>query len=157
VGKTLQSVLGLVGWLVLTFAAAGVGSMFMPGEWYAGLAKPAWNPPNWLFGPVWTVLYILMAVAAWLVWRRQGLAGAALPLLVFVVQLVLNAMWSWLFFGLQRPGVALAEILVLWVAILVTILLFFRVRSVAGILLIPYLLWVSFAAVLNFTIWRLNG
>lgn len=131
--------------------------MFMPGEWYAGLAKPAWNPPNWLFGPVWTVLYILMAVAAWLVWRRQGLAGAALPLLVFVVQLVLNAMWSWLFFGLQRPGVALAEILVLWVAILVTILLFFRVRSVAGILLIPYLLWVSFAAVLNFTIWRLNG
>jgi len=155
--KTIPSVLGLLGWLALTFVAAGIGAMFPPGDWYAGLTKPAWNPPNWLFGPVWTALYVMMAFAAWFIWKRYGLAGALFPLLVFVIQMVLNAAWSWLFFGLQRPGIAFAEILVLWLAILVTTILFFRLHGVAGLLLIPYLLWVTFAAVLNFTIWRLNS
>ena len=107
--KTIQSVLGLAGWLLLTFAAAAIGALFVPGEWYASLVKPAWNPPNWIFGPVWTVLYILMAVAAWLVWKRYGLARATVPLLLFVIQLVLNAGWSWLFFGLRRPDLAFID------------------------------------------------
>lgn len=155
--KTIQAVFGLGGWLLITFVAAAIGSLFAPGEWYAGLVKPAWNPPNWIFGPVWTVLYILMAVAAWLVWKRYGLVGATVPFVLYVVQLVLNAGWSWLFFGLHRPGAAFVEIVVLWVAILSTAVLFFRLERAAGILLIPYLLWVSFASVLNYTLWRLNG
>ena len=152
----VQSALGAVGWLILCFAAAGVGSLFVPGQWYESLTKPVWNPPSWLFGPVWTVLYGMMAIAAWLVWKRYGFSGAAVPLAVFVAQLVLNAGWSWLFFGLQRPDLAFAEIILLWIAILVTIVLFWRLERVAGILLVPYLAWVSFAAVLNFTLWQLN-
>jgi len=151
-----KSILGLAGWLVLCFAAAGIGSLFSIGPWYESLMKPAWNPPNWLFGPVWTLLYILMAVAVWLVWRSHGFKGATLPLTMFVVQLGLNTGWSWLFFGLHRPGVAFAEILLLWAAILVTIILFWRLKRLAGILLLPYLLWVSFAAILNYTVWQLN-
>ncbi len=151
-----QSVLGLVGWIVLCFAAAAIGGLYPPGEWYGGLAKPPWNPPNWLFGPVWTVLYAMMGVAAWLVWRRYGFAGAALPLAFFIVQLALNAAWTWLFFGLRRPDIAFAEIVVLWLAILVTLISFWRLERPAGILLVPYLAWVSFAALLNYTLWQLN-
>lgn len=151
------SALGLVAALALTFSAAYAGSRFPADAWYAGLSKPPWNPPNWLFGPVWGVLYVLMAVAAWLVWREAGLVGAAVPLGVFVVQLGLNAAWSWLFFGRHELGVALVEIVVLWGAIVGTMVGFWRVRPIGGVLLVPYLVWVTFAAVLNFTLWRLNG
>lgn len=152
-----QSILALVGWIAVCFAAAAIGGLYPPGGWYAGLAKPAWNPPSWLFGPVWTVLYLMMAVAAWLVWKRYGFSGAALPLGIFFVQLVLNAAWTWLFFGLKQPGIAFAEIVILWLAILLTLVSFWRLERAAGILLIPYLAWVSFAAVLNYTLWRLNS
>lgn len=148
--------LGLVGWLAVTFVAAAVGSQFMPGEWYAALAKPSWNPPSWVFGPVWTTLYVLMAVAAWLVWRRAGFAGARLALGCYLLQLVLNAAWSWLFFGRQSIDGALADIIVLWVLILATTLLFLRHSRVAAALFVPYLAWVSFATALNLALAQLN-
>ena len=152
-----KSILGLLGWLGVTFAAAWAGSRFMPGAWYAALSKPAWNPPNAIFAPVWSVLYGLMAVAAWLVWRRAGFSGAGAALGLFAVQLILNALWSYLFFGRHQPGLAFGDIVVLWVAILSVVLLFWRVDRVAGALLLPYLAWVGFAAYLNFTLWRLNA
>ncbi len=151
-----KSVLGALGALVLAFGAAFVGSRFPVDEWYTSLTKPPWNPPNWLFGPVWSVLYLLMAVSVWLVWRKEGVSGAILPLSVFLIQLILNAAWSWLFFGLHEPVFALIEILGLWLAILVNIILFWRMSSISGILLVPYLAWVTFAAFLNYTLWRLN-
>ncbi len=147
---------GLAACLLITFCAAALGALFMPGEWYAGLHKPAWNPPAWIFGPVWTMLYAAMAVAAWLVWVRGGWRGEGRALALFLVQLALNAAWSPLFFGLHRIGLALAEILLLWAAIAAMMAAFFRIRRAAGWLLVPYLAWVSFAAVLNFTLWRLN-
>ncbi len=125
--------------------------------WYAGLAKPGWNPPNWVFGPVWSALYLSMAVAAWLVWRQAGWAGAARPLGLFGAQLVLNVLWSILFFGLHRPDLAFGEILILWAFILATLVLFWRWSKAAGLLLVPYLAWVTFASVLNFAVWRLNA
>jgi len=154
-GRT-TTVLGLIGWLLLCFAASAGGAVFMPGEWYAALTKPAWNPPGWLFGPVWSALYTMMAVAAWLVWKRGGFAAQRRPLGWFLVQLALNATWTPLFFGLHRPGVAFAEILLLWLAIAWTIAAFWREHRVSAWLLAPYLAWVSFAAVLNGTLWRLN-
>jgi tryptophan-rich sensory protein len=139
-------------------SAAGLGSIATApalGTWYAGLVKPPWNPPNWIFGPVWTTLYAMMAVAAWLVWRGGG--PKRFPALtLFCVQLALNVSWSWLFFGLRQPGLALAEILLLWLAIGATAWAFGRLSRPAAILFIPYLLWVGFAAVLNWTLWRLN-
>jgi tryptophan-rich sensory protein len=129
----------------------------MPGAWYASLAKPALTPPNAIFAPVWTVLYVLMAVAAWLVWRRAGLGGAAVPLALFVVQLVLNALWSYLFFGLHRVDIAFFDIVALWLAILVVMVLFWRKDWRAGALMLPYLVWVGFASYLNFALWLLNG
>jgi len=155
----LAQALALGASLAVCFAAAAVASAFTApaiGTWYARLAKPAWTPPNRLFGPVWTALYLSMAVAAWLVWRRAGLAGARLPLSIFGVQLALNALWSILFFGLQRPALAFAEIILLWASILATIVSFHRVVPAAALVLIPYLLWVSYAAALNFSIWKLN-
>jgi benzodiazapine receptor len=151
-----RSVLGAIVALVLTFGAAYVGSRFPVDEWYSALAKPSWNPPNWLFGPVWSVLYLLMAISVWLVWRKEGLLGAIVPLIIFLLQLVLNAAWSWLFFGLHELGYAFVEIVALWVAIVVNIILFWRINPISGILLLPYLAWVTFASVLNYTIWRLN-
>jgi len=153
----IKSTLGLVAALALTFGAAYIGSRFPVDDWYIALSKPTWNPPNWLFGPVWGILYLLMAIAAWLVWRKSGFAGAAIPLGMFVLQLVLNAAWSWIFFGQHELGLAFIEILVLWGAILWTITGFWKLNPIGGILLVPYLLWVTFASVLNFTIWRLNG
>lgn len=129
----------------------------MPGEWYATLRKPSWNPPAWVFGPVWTALYTMMAVAAWLVWRRGGWAAQRRPLALFLVQLALNAGWTPLFFGLKSPGLALAEIGLLWLAIVGTLIAFARVSRAAAWLLAPYLAWVSFAAALNFALWRLNA
>ncbi len=152
----LRSALALAGWLLACFAAAAMGGLFMPGEWYAALRKPAWNPPAWVFGPVWTALYTMMAVAAWLVWRRGGFAAQRRALALFLVQLALNAAWTPLFFGLRRPGLAFAEILLFWLALAATLLAFRPVSRGAAWLLAPYLAWVSFAAVLNFTLWRLN-
>ena len=125
--------------------------------WYPTLVKPPFNPPAWIFGPVWTLLYITMGVAAFLVWR-QGLAaeGVRLALAVFIIQIALNGLWSILFFGLQAPGWALVEIILLWLAIVATLVLFWRVVPAAGLLLIPYLAWVSFATVLNASLWWLN-
>jgi tryptophan-rich sensory protein len=151
-----QTWLALAGWLGVTFAAAALGALFLPGEWYAQLRKPTWNPPNWLFGPVWTTLYLMMALAAWLVWRRGGFAAQRMPLVIFSIQLGLNALWSPLFFGLKNPGLAFAEIVLLWFAILDTLVVFWRVQVAAALLLVPYLLWVTFAAGLNFTLWQLN-
>jgi tryptophan-rich sensory protein len=152
--------IGLIVLLVICFAAAGVGGAVttpkIPG-WYANLAKPSWNPPNWIFGPVWSALYFGMAVAAWLVWRQGGLAGARLPLVLFGVQLLLNVLWSCLFFGLQNPGLAFVEVLLLWASIAATTIVFWQRSRVAGALFVPYLAWVSFASVLNFAVWRLNG
>jgi len=153
---TGKSALGLAGWLVVTFAAAWIGSRYMPGAWYASLAKPSWNPPNYLFGPVWSVLYVLMAVAAWLVWRKAGFSGAGPALILFVVQLALNSLWSYLFFGQHRPDMAFYDITVLWVAIQIVAALFWRVDPIAGGLMVPYIAWVSFASYLNVTLWRLN-
>lgn len=151
-------VIGLVGWLLVVFAAAAIGGFASAsaGEFYRELVRPSWAPPGWLFGPVWSVLYLLMGIAAWLVWRVRGFAGARSALLVFVLQLAANALWSWLFFVWRQGGLAFAEILVLWVLILVTIGLFWRVSRVAASLLLPYLAWVSFASVLTLAIWRLN-
>lgn len=151
-----RSVLGLVGWLLACFAAASMGALFMPGEWYASLKKPSWNPPAWVFGPVWTALYAMMAVAAWLVWKRGGFHSQRWPLTHFLVQLALNALWTPLFFGWHRPGIAFAEIVMLWLAIAATLRAFRSVSRVAAWLLVLYLAWVSFAAVLNFTLWRMN-
>jgi translocator protein len=125
------------------------------GDWYVTLAKPSWNPPNWVFGPIWTTLYVGMAIAAWLVWRRRGL-DSWLPLLLFGVQLVLNAAWSALFFGLRNPGMAFEDIILLWLAILATVVAFGHVSTSAAALLLPYLAWVSFATALNWAIWRMN-
>lgn len=155
--RLYKNVFGLIGWLLLCYAAASLGAVFMPGEWYAALNKPAWNPPGWIFGPVWSALYTMMAVAAWLVWRRGGFAAQRWPLGLFLVQLVFNAVWTPLFFGLHRTGLAFVEILLMWLAIAWTLAAFWRVHRVAAWLLAPYLLWVGFAAVLNGTLWWLNG
>jgi tryptophan-rich sensory protein len=149
--------LGLAGWLLVSFAAAGIGSRYMPGAWYASLVKPTWNPPAAVFAPVWTVLYTAMGVAAWLVWRRAGFAGAGAALRLFLLQLAINALWSYLFFGAHRPDLAFFDIVALWLAILAVMLLFWRVDWRAGALMVPYLMWVGFASVLNFVLWRLNG
>jgi translocator protein len=150
-----RSGLALVGFLVITFAAPAVSAFIdMPGAWYVALNKPAWNPPAWLFGPVWTLLYTLMAVAAWLVWKR---AGFAKPLMFYFAQLALNAAWTPIFFSAHRLGGALVVIVALWLAILMTWVSFRRVNRTAGWLFVPYLAWVSFATYLNFTLWRLNA
>jgi translocator protein len=155
--KTTVAVMGAVGWLVLTFGAAVLGSRFPPDAWYYQLNKPSWNPPGWVFAPVWTLLYAMMAVSAWLVWKRYGFTGAAVALSLFVLQLILNAAWTWLFFGLHRPDLAFVDIILLWAGILATLVAFWKLLPVAGSLLIPYLAWVSFAAFLNWTLWRMNS
>lgn len=153
---TRRPFLALTGWIVLCLAAS-VGAVFVSVDgWYAALVKPAWNPPAWLFGPVWTLLYVTMGVSAWLVWREGGWSAQRRPLAYFLLQWLLNALWTPLFFGLHRPDLALAEIAALWAVLAVTVALFWRVRRIAGLLLMPYLAWVSFAACLNYAIWRLN-
>lgn len=149
----LRSGFTLAGFIVITFCAPLLSVGSMPGEWYAALVKPEWNPPAWVFGPAWTLLYTLMAVAAWLVWKRTSFSR---PLAFYFIQLALNAAWTPIFFGAHQLGWALAEIVVLWCAILLTLLSFRRVSPAAGWLFVPYLAWVSFATFLNFTLWRLN-
>ena len=151
-----QTTAALPLWILLALSAGLAGSRWLPGDWYLALEKPAWNPPSWVFAPVWTTLYVMMGVAAWLVWRRSGFAGARGALSLFFCQLGLNALWSYIFFGAHQMGWALVEMGGLWVAILGTILAFRRHSCAAARLLMPYLAWVSFAAVLNFTLWQLN-
>jgi benzodiazapine receptor len=156
----LRQTIGLAVSIAVCFGASAFGSMLTTpsiGGWYAALAKPAWTPPNWVFGPVWSLLYLAMAVAAWMVWRQVGFPRAASALNLFAVQLVLNVCWSAIFFGAHRPGLALAEILLLWLVILATLVAFRPFSRIAAWLLAPYLIWVAFAAALNFSIWRLNG
>lgn len=153
-----MQLIGLAIWLFLCFAAAALGAIASANapEFYAQLARPDWAPPAWLFGPVWTVLYLLMGIAAWLVWREKGFRGAPVALALFLVQLALNSLWSWLFFAWHQGALAFAEIMLLWALIVATTVAFWRIRPLAGILLVPYLVWVSFAAVLCLAIWRLN-
>lgn len=153
----MRSKLGLVLWILVALSAGLIGSRFGPGEWYSSLAKPSWNPPNTVFGPVWTVLYILMGVSAWLIWRESGFSGAKASLSLFLVQLAMNAFWSYLFFGAHQPMLAFFEIVTLALVIILTMVFFWRIRTLAGALLIPYLAWVLFASALNFQLWRLNS
>jgi tryptophan-rich sensory protein len=146
----------LIAWLAIVFGAGWISSRFEPGAWYADLGKPPWTPPAWVFGPVWTLLYVMMAVAASLVWNRRELKIARMGIALFALQLVLNGLWTWIFFGLQSPGLAFADIVLLWLAIAATIAAFWSVNPLAGALLVPYLAWVTFAALLNFVIWQTN-
>jgi tryptophan-rich sensory protein len=150
--------LGLGGWLLLTFVAAAVGSIasMNAAEFYARLSRPPWAPPAWLFGPAWTVLYTAMAVAAWLVWRQGGFGHARAALVLFIAQLAVNALWSWVFFAWKRGALSFAVVLLLWVLIAATIVAFWRIDSLAGALMLPYLAWVSFASALNYSTWQRN-
>jgi benzodiazapine receptor len=153
-----KQMIGLVAWLGGSFVTAfigGIGSVDA-GPFYTELVRPAWAPPPWAFGPIWTVLYTLMGIAAWLVWRVGGFRAARTALTLFIVQLGFNALWSWLFFAWQLGAVAFAEILLLWVLIAATLVSFWRIKPLAGALLVPYLLWVSVAAALNYAMWQLN-
>lgn len=156
-----MKILRLSGCILVSASAGVIGSVFTARSvttWYADLAKPAFTPPGWLFGPVWTVLYIVMGVALYLVWQKSSGGGRdVIPAVVlFFTQLLLNAAWSVIFFGEREIFIALVEISVLWVLVLLTVISFWRVTPVAGVLLLPYLLWVGFAAVLNHSIWQLN-
>ncbi|MET7670480.1 TspO/MBR family protein [Micromonospora luteifusca] len=146
----------LVGFAAAVFVAAAIGGLGVQGttDEYANLRQPDWAPPSWLFGPVWSLLYVLIAVAGWLVWRRVGFSSA---LWAWAAQLVLNAIWTPLFFGVGQYGLAFAEIVVMWLAIGLTVVLFARVSRVAAALMLPYWAWVTFAAALNLSIWRLNS
>lgn len=153
-----QQSLGLVFFLLLTYSAAaigGVGSVNAP-LFYRELILPSWAPPAWLFGPVWTILYTLMAIAAWLVWRSGALSHTLRALQFYLAQLVLNALWSWLFFAWFMGAAAFIDIILLWLAILLTMRAFYQHSKLACWLLLPYLLWVSFAALLNFNLWQAN-
>lgn len=151
--------IGLVVWILLCLATGLIGSLFSPssspGEWYETLQKSSLNPPGIVFPIVWNILFILMGTAAWRIWKMCG-PTLCLPLIVFILQLILNALWSYLFFGLQNPGLAFIEIIILWLAILVTLISFYKIDKLAGYLLVPYLVWVSFAIYLNYAIVQLN-
>lgn len=153
----VQDYLGLLGFIVACVATALSGAIFGPDDWYRQLKKPSWQPPDWLFGPAWMVFYALIAVAGWLVWSKAGFAGAALPLALYFLQLVLNALWSAIFFGMRRIGLAAVETVLMWFVILATIVAFYPIEPRAAWLMVPYLLWVTFAFVLNVTVWRLNA
>ncbi len=153
-----KQIFGLIGWLVVSFAASAIGAVasIQARSFYAELTQPAWAPPGAVFGPVWTVLYALMAIAAWLVWWQGGFRQHKISLSLFLVQLVVNALWSWLFFAWHFGAYAFINIIVLWFLIVATLITFWRVRPLAGALLVPYLLWVSFAAFLNYSVWQMN-
>jgi translocator protein len=152
----MKSAFALAGWIALTFCAALTGFFIQPAGYYVSLAKPSWSPPAWVFGPVWTALYLMMAVAAWLVWRQGGWRAQRAPLSLYLLQLALNALWTPVFFGLRSPGLALVVIVSLGAAIVLTGRAFRPVSRIASWLLVPYLAWVVFAAALNFSIWRLQ-
>jgi len=153
-----HQIIGLLGWLAISFIASGIGAMasMRADSFYGQLVQPTWAPPSSVFGPVWTILYALMGIAAWLVWRSGGFLASRSALTLFLVQLAVNALWSWLFFAWHHGALAFADIGLLWLLIVATLVSFWRIRPLAGALLIPYLLWVSFAAALNFSVWQLN-
>ena len=150
--------LGLLFWLLLCYAVSAIGAVasVQAREFYAQLVQPDWAPPGWVFGPVWTTLFTLMAISAWLVWRKGGWPANRIALSLFIVQLAFNALWSWLFFAWNLGAVAFIEVLLLWALILATLVSFSRRQVGAAILLLPYLLWVGFASLLNFSLWQLN-
>lgn len=152
----MKKTVSLLLWIVTCSLAGIFGAQFEPGTWYELLQKPSWTPPDWVFPLVWPLLYIMMGISAWLLWRKERLSISDRPLRWFFVQLILNGLWSWIFFGMNLIAVGLAEILLLWLTLLFTILLFWNKNRLAGLLLIPYLLWVSYASALNFAIWQLN-
>lgn len=156
--STGSQLLGLAGWLVLVFIAAAVGAWASvdASSFYAQLNRPAWAPPASAFGPVWSVLYVLMGVAAWLVWRERDATARAAALTAFVVQLVANALWSWLFFAWRNGALAFADVALLLVLIVVTTGLFWRIRRLAAVLMLPYLAWVCLASALTWSVWRNN-
>jgi translocator protein len=153
-----RSLPGLASWFGVTFLAALVAAVasIQARDVYARLVRPPWAPPAWLFGPVWTLLYALMALAAWMVWRRYGFRAARGPLAAFLAQLALNALWTWLFFRWRSGALAFAEIVVLWGTVAWTTVAFLRLRPLAGILLAPYAAWTTFATALTWAIWRAN-
>ena len=153
-----KQIVGLIGWLLLSFVAAAIGAIasVQAASFYQDLAQPSWAPPSSVFGPVWSVLYALMGIAAWLVWREGGWRRQRGVLTLFVIQLALNALWSWLFFAWHRGALAFVDIVLLWVLIVATVVGFWRVRPLGGALLLPYLFWVSFALALNYAVWHLN-
>jgi len=153
-----KQITGLVCWLVLSYATSAIGALgsMQAQSFYGQLNQPAWAPPAWLFGPAWTLLYTLMAIAAWLVWRQGGFRAQRRAMSLFLAQLILNALWSWIFFSWQLGGAAFAEIILLWLLIVATTVSFWRVKPVAGLLMTPYLLWVSFASALNLALWQMN-
>jgi translocator protein len=152
----ISSVLVLLGFSAACFLAVLTGAVFRPGDWYERLIKPSWRPPNQLFALVWSVLYLMIAVSGWLIWREAGFVGATLPLAIYALQLVLNAAWTPLVFGLHRIDLGFFDIVLVWLSIVATIVLFYPIHPVAAMLLLPYLAWVTFAAALNFAVWRLN-
>lgn len=157
---TKKQWIGLILFIFVCLGAGWLGAIATTPEiegWYKTIEKPSWRPPDYVFGPVWTTLYVMMGVAAWFVWKSGSANSAILPLAIFGIQLVLNVAWSWIFFGLHEIGWAFVEIVVLWLAIAATTAVFFRRSQLAGWLMVPYLGWVSFASVLNFAIWRLNA
>ncbi|WP_437226836.1 TspO/MBR family protein [Planctomicrobium sp. SH661] len=155
-----KRILGLVFFLAVCLGVGGLGAIATTPQidgWYRTLQKPSWNPPAWVFGPVWTTLYILMAIAAWLVWMKSDSKTARLPLGLFSVQLAFNLAWSWIFFYLRQPGWAFLELVALWILIVATTISFSRFSKLAAVLMAPYVGWTTFAGVLNFTLWRLNS
>jgi translocator protein len=154
-----DSWLSLLPFVLLCFAARAIGSVFTRQSvqnWYPQLNKPQWNPPNWVFGPVWSFLYLMMALSAWLVWREAGWPGAKFPLLLFGIQLLLNVVWSAVFFGMHAIGAAFGEVLLLWTMTIATAVAFYPVSRLAAWLLIPYIAWVGFASYLNWRLWQMN-
>ena len=157
--KNWNPIVMLALFITVCFVAAGASAISTRSSvstWYPMLRKPAWNPPAWIFGPVWTVLYLMIAISAWLVWRERGFSRGAGALGLFALQLALNALWSPLFFGLRSPLAGFVDIVPLRAAILAVLVSFWTISPLAGALLVPYWLWVSFATVLNLAIWRLN-
>jgi tryptophan-rich sensory protein len=153
-----KQVLGLIIWLALCFDVAAIGAVasIQAKSFYSQLIQPSWAPPPSVFGPVWTILYALMGIAAWLVWRSAGFRAHRSALVLFLLQLAFNALWSWLFFAWHRGGFAFADLVLLDILVIATLVYFWRVRVLAGVLLIPYLIWILFASALNYSIWQLN-
>ena len=154
-----KSILPLLISILIVFSFGFIGSFFTTSSitnWYAFINKPLFSPPNWIFGPVWTLLYILMGVSAFLIWQKRDNLKTKPALIFYGIQLILNALWSIIFFGMHNPGLALLEIVILWLFILITLIKFYKINKTAGLLFIPYLAWVSFASILNYAIWILN-
>jgi len=153
-----KQIIGLIAWIFLCFAASAAGAIasIKTKAFYAQLVQPEWAPPGWVFGPVWSILFTLMAIAAWLVWRDGGFNKHRTALILFVLQLIPNVLWSWLFFAWNKGALAFADIILLWFLIIATIMCFWKVNRLSAALLLPYLLWVSFATALCYSTWQLN-